>query len=42
MPHRKGIVNWSCANARYPAQAFQWDKCNLTRFTTYFRSEDFF
>jgi len=42
MVHRKGIVNCSCTNAIYPAQAIQWDKCNFTRFSTYFRFEDFF
>jgi len=37
MVDRKGIINCSCANALYPAQASQWDKCNLTRFSTNFR-----
>jgi len=36
MIHRKGIIHifhCSCAiNALCPAQAIQWDKCNLTRF----------
>jgi len=41
MVHRKGIVNCSCANALYPAQGIQWDKCNLTRFSTYLRFEEF-
>jgi len=42
MVHRKGIVNCSCTNALYPVQAIQWAKCNFTRFSTYFRFEDFF
>jgi len=41
MVDRKGNIHWSCANALYPAQAIQWDKCNLTRFSTNFRFEDF-
>jgi len=41
MMHKKGFVNFSCANALYTAQAIQWDKCNLTRFSTYFKFEDF-
>jgi len=39
--HRKGIMRCSCANALYAAQVIQWDKCNLTRFPTNFRFEDF-
>jgi len=31
----------SSAKALHPAQAIQWDKCNLTRFSTNFRFEDF-
>jgi len=38
MLHRKAIVHCSCANA---AQAIQWDKCSLTRFSTNFRFEGF-
>jgi len=30
--HRKVIIHCSCANTLYPAQAIQWNKCNLTRF----------
>jgi len=41
MLHRKGIIHCSCANALHPAQAIQWDKCNLTRFPTNSRFEDF-
>jgi len=41
MVHKKGRIHCSCANALYPAQAIQWDKCNLTRFSTNFRFEDF-
>jgi len=41
MVHRKGIIHCSCTNALYPARAIQWDKCNLTRFSTYFRFEGF-
>jgi len=41
MVHRKGIIRCSFANAFYPVQAIQWDKCNLTHFSTYFRFEDF-
>jgi len=40
MVHRKGIIHRSCANALYPVHAIQWDKCSLTRFSTYFRFED--
>jgi len=29
MVHRKGSIHYSCANALHPAQAIQWDKCNL-------------
>jgi len=32
MLHRKGSIYCSCANALYPAQAIQWDQCNLTPF----------
>jgi len=42
MVHRKRNIHCSCANALYLAQAIQWDKCNLTRFSTNFRLEDFF
>ena len=41
MGHRKAIIHCSCANALYPAQAIQWDKCNFTRFSTNFIFEDF-
>ena len=41
MVHRKGFVKFSCANALYTAQAIHWDKCNLTRFSKYFKFEDF-
>jgi len=37
----KGICYWSCANAHYQAQEIQWDKRNLTRFSTNFGFEDF-
>jgi len=37
MEHRKGSILCSCAYALYPAQAIQWDNCNLTRFSTNFR-----
>jgi len=42
MIHRKGVIHCSCANALCPAQAIQWDKCNLTRFSANFRFGDFF
>jgi len=35
MVHRKGIISCSCANALYPVQAIQCDKCNFTRFSTF-------
>jgi len=41
MVHRKGGIHCSCANALYPAQEIQSDKCNLVRFSTNFRFEDF-
>jgi len=41
MVHRKSIIHCSCRNALYPAQAIQWDKCNLTDFSTNFRFEHF-
>jgi len=41
MVHRKAIIHCSCANALYPTQAIQWNKRNLTRFSTNFRFEDF-
>jgi len=41
MVHRKVIVYCSCANALYAAQAIQWDNYNFTRFSTYFRFEEF-
>jgi len=41
MVRKKGIIHCSCAKAFYPAQAIQWDKCNLTRFSTNFRFEAF-
>jgi len=31
----------SYANALHPAQVVQWDKCNLTRFSTNFRFDYF-
>jgi len=37
MIHTKAIINCSCANTLYPALAIQWNKCNLTRFSTNFR-----
>jgi len=40
MVHREGIIHCSCASELYPAQAVQWDRCNLTRFSTNFRFED--
>jgi len=40
MVHRKRSIHCSYANALYLAQAIQWDKCNLTRFSTNFRFED--
>jgi len=42
MVRRKGIIHRSYANALYPAQAIQWNKCNLTRFSTNLKFEDFF
>jgi len=33
MVHRKGSIHCSCTNVLYPAQAIQWDKYNLTRFS---------
>jgi len=42
MLHRKGIIHCSCANALYLAQAIQWNKCNLTRFSKNFKFEVFF
>jgi len=41
MVRRKGSIHCSCANAHYAVQAIQWDKCNLSRFSTNFRFEDF-
>jgi len=42
MVHKQGSIHCSCENALYPAQAIQWwDKCNLTRFSTNFRFENF-
>jgi len=41
MVPRKGSIHCSCANALYPEQAMHWGKCNLTRFSTNFRFEDF-
>jgi len=41
MVRRKDIIHCSCANALYPVQAIQRDKCNLTRFSTKFRFEYF-
>jgi len=41
MVHRKGSIHSSCAKALYSAQEIQWDKCNLIRFSTNFRFEDF-
>jgi len=41
MVHTKGSIHCSCANALYPAQAIQWDKCNLTSFSTNFKFEVF-
>jgi len=41
MIHSQGIIHCFCANALYRAQAIHWDKYNLTRFSTYFRFEDF-
>jgi len=41
MVRRRGNIHCSCANALYPAQAIQWDKCNRTRFSRNFRFEDF-
>ena len=41
MVHRKGIIHCSCAKALHPAQAIQWDKCNLTRLSPNFTFEDF-
>jgi len=42
MLHRKGIIHCSCANTLYLAQAIQWNKCNLTRFSKNFKFEVFF
>jgi len=41
MLYRKGIIHCCCANTLCPAQAIQWDKRNLTRFSTNFIFEDF-
>jgi len=41
MVNRKGSIHCSCANALYPGQAIQWDKCNLTHFSTNFRFKSF-
>jgi len=41
MVYRQDIIHCSRANALYPAQAIQWDKCNLKRFAINFRFEDF-
>jgi len=41
MAHRKSSIHCSCTNALYPAQAIQWNKCNLTRFSTNFKFEVF-
>jgi len=41
MVRKKVIIHCFCANALYPAQAIQWEKCNLTHFSTSFRFEDF-
>ena len=42
MLHRKGIIHCSCANTLYPAQGIQWNRRNLTRFSTNFKFEVFF
>jgi len=42
MVRRKGIIHLSCAHTLYPAQAIQWNKCNLTRFSTNFKFKYFF
>jgi len=42
MVGRKGIIHRSCANSLCPAQAIQWNKCNLTRFSTNSKFEGFF
>jgi len=42
MLHRKGIIHCPCANTLYLGQAIQWNKCNLTRFSTNFKFEVFF
>jgi len=42
MLHRTGVIHCACANALYPAQAVQWNKCNLTRFSTNFKFDVFF
>jgi len=42
MLHRKGVIHCVCANTLYPAEAIQWNKCNLTRFSTNFKFEVFF
>jgi len=34
-------VLFLCKRNTYPAQAVRWDKCNLTRFSTNLRFEDF-
>ena len=41
MVHTKDSIHCSCTNALYPAQAIQWDKCNLTHFSTNFTFADF-
>jgi len=40
MVHRKRSILCSCTNALYPARAIQWEKCNLTHFSTNFTFAD--
>jgi len=42
MVHKKGSIHCSCANALCQAKANQWNKCNLTRFSTNFKVEVLF
>ena len=41
MVYIKFYIHFSFANTHYPVQANQWDKCNLTRFSTNFRFKVF-
>jgi len=41
MVNREDIIHCSYANAVDPVQAIQGEKCNLTRFSTNFRFEEY-